>query len=434
MTVTSSGEDGLKKAIRASVRTGSVEARLAAIESAKELALADLIPDAWNERGEVEERQTAKDYFVALESAVADAYPDRYTWVQDWDGGEENDGYRAIYQVGGELLACAFSQEDDGKIALDMDSVVKVRPITGYIERSAERRVRHTRSLERRKARLPKRGEREVRTLPIEDFELRDSDEKEGVKELLGYASVFNRSYDIGPYEERIMPGSFKRALKNADLDCVLRMEHEDLPLARTSSGTLELSEDATGLQVRADLALDDPDVQRLIPKMRRKDLREMSFAFRCTDDEWSDDYLHRTVKAADIHRGDVSIVTYGASPTTSATLRHAEEALTALRGFGADAFIEAWVEWRDHTLIPVDQRAGKAISAANMEVLSHVLNLVASADDAVDEAQPLLAELMSVANPDDDERSVELPGTETVIVPVNHALRSRARRLAAKR
>lgn len=432
MKITTSGEDALRKAIRASVRTGSTEARLAAIEQAKTLGLSDLIPDAWDERGNLEARQTAKDYFVALESAVADAYTDRYTWVQDWDGGEEDDAYRVIYQVGGDLLACPFSQDDDGKIVLDMESVAKVRPITGYIERTQ----RHTRSLERRKARLPKRGEREVRTVAIEDFELRDSDTQEGVKTFEGYASVFDRKYDVGPYEERILPAAFKRSLKNPDLDCVLRMEHEDLPLARTSSGTLILREEGTvGLKVNADLALDDPDVQRLIPKMRRGDLREMSFAFRCTDDEWSDDYTQRAVKSADVHRGDVSIVTYGASPTTSATLRHAEEALTALRAQGPDAFIEAWLEWREYTLLPVDQRAGKAISAGNMEVLSHVLGLVASADEAVDEAQPLLAELMGVPNPDDDnERSVEIPGTETVIIPVNYALRASARRLAARR
>lgn len=464
-----SGEYRLKRAIRAG-RTGSEDVRLQAIEDAGNLALLDLIPDAWGDSRAGEKRETAKDLFTALEGVVQDAYPDRYTWVQDWDG-EDDGGYRVIYQVGGDLLAAPFSSDDDGKIELG-DSV-KVRPITGYIERAAQkecttcdgtgkikgettecpdcngsgvqensapkvaaqRRARHTRSLERRKARLPKRGEREIRTLPIEDFELRDSDEKEGVKVFEGYASVFNRKYDIGPYEERILPSAFKRSLKNPELDCVLRMEHEDLPLARTSSGTLILREEGdVGLKVNADLALDDPDVQRLIPKMRRGDLREMSFAFRCTDDDWSDDYLQRDVKAADIHRGDVSIVTYGASPTTSATLRHAEEAIHALRGYGADAFIEAWVEWRDYTLLAEEDRAGKSISASNMEVLSSVLNLVASADEAVDEAQPLLAELMGVPNPDVTERTAVPPGSSTVLVPVNYALRARARRLAAGR
>ena len=38
------------------------------------------------------------------------------------------------------------------------------------------------------------------------------------------------------------------------------------------------------------------------------------------------------------------------------------------------------------------------------METLSQVLKLVATADDAVDEAQPILADLMGVPNPDADE------------------------------
>ena len=38
------------------------------------------------------------------------------------------------------------------------------------------------------------------------------------------------------------------------------------------------------------------------------------------------------------------------------------------------------------------------------MAILAQVLDLVAAADDAVDAAQPLLADLMGVPNPDDDE------------------------------
>lgn len=48
--------------------------------------------------------------------------------------------------------------------------------------------------------------------------------------------------------------------------------------------------------------------------------------------------------------------------------------------------------------------RAGKTLSAATMEVLSKVLDLVAEADEAVDAAQPLLADLMGVDNPDEDD------------------------------
>lgn len=47
------------------------------------------------------------------------------------------------------------------------------------------------------------------------------------------------------------------------------------------------------------------------------------------------------------------------------------------------------------------DLRAGNTLSAQNAAKLNHVLSLVASADRAVDEAQPLLAALLGVPNPD---------------------------------
>lgn len=45
--------------------------------------------------------------------------------------------------------------------------------------------------------------------------------------------------------------------------------------------------------------------------------------------------------------------------------------------------------------------RAGNALSAENTAKLKHVLSLVAAADTAVDEAQPILAALLGVPNPD---------------------------------
>jgi HK97 family phage prohead protease len=95
------------------------------------------------------------------------------------------------------------------------------------------------------------------------------------------------------------------------------------LPLARTKSGTLTLTEDDQGLRVRAMLDPDDPDVQLIAPKMRRGDLTEMSFGFRVPagGDKWSDDRSRRTIVRADIDHGDVSIVTYAANPATTAEL-----------------------------------------------------------------------------------------------------------------
>jgi hypothetical protein len=47
-----------------------------------------------------------------------------------------------------------------------------------------------------------------------------------------------------------------------------------------------------------------------------------MSFAFQATDQEWDADRRNRRILAANIHRGDVSVVNQGANEATSASVR----------------------------------------------------------------------------------------------------------------
>jgi HK97 family phage prohead protease len=146
-----------------------------------------------------------------------------------------------------------------------------------------------------------------------------------------GYASVFERPYEagdkFGTWMETVKVGAFRRTL-GENPDVPLLANHEGLPLARTTSGTLRLSEDAIGLYMDADLDPQDPDVQAVVGKMRRGDLYECSFAFVATAQRWSDDRSERTLDAVSINRGDVSIVNFGANPATTATVRHSEMAI----------------------------------------------------------------------------------------------------------
>jgi HK97 family phage prohead protease len=75
------------------------------------------------------------------------------------------------------------------------------------------------------------------------------------------------------------MPGAFRSALSRGD-DVAFLINHEGLPLARRSAGSLSLSEDSHGLKIDATLDGTDPDVQRLVPKLRNKLLSGMSFGF----------------------------------------------------------------------------------------------------------------------------------------------------------
>lgn len=144
----------------------------------------------------------------------------------------------------------------------------------------------------------------------------------ENTVRVIGHAAVFNQETDIaGLFREVIRPGAFTEAIGRDDVPFLI--EHSDLPLARTRSGTLRLSEDSVGLRIEAELDASDPDVQRIVPKMKRGDLDKMSFAFRATRQEWDetdpDDPL-RVVRQADLY--DVSIVTSPAYEGTDIALR----------------------------------------------------------------------------------------------------------------
>ena len=175
---------------------------------------------------------------------------------------------------------------------------------------------------------------RESRQFPTGGLELREANGSLG---LSGWASVTNRAYDMGMFKETIKRGAFAKTLSETP-DVQLLLNHEGLPLARTVSGTLRLSEDDQGLKVDADLNPDDPDVQRLAPKVERGDISGMSFGFRVTRQNWDDDYENREIAEVNLDRGDVSVVNQGANPHASFSLRDATE---LLKGMSRDEFVE---------------------------------------------------------------------------------------------
>jgi len=45
-------------------------------------------------------------------------------------------------------------------------------------------------------------------------------------------------------------------------------------------------------------------------------------FSFKVNDQTWSEDYKNRLIRSVGLHKGDVSIVTFGANDATSSVLR----------------------------------------------------------------------------------------------------------------
>lgn len=152
-----------------------------------------------------------------------------------------------------------------------------------------------------------------------------------GVIRVVGYAAKFNEPTDIGgAFMEVVKPGAFSNALKRGD-DVEFLVNHEGLPIARNTAGNLRLTQDSIGLRIEADLDPADPDVARIVSKMRKKGmLDQMSFAFQVSPggqrwDESGDGLPTRSI--TDVTLYDVSIVNRGAYPTTSIALRSLTEA-----------------------------------------------------------------------------------------------------------
>lgn len=171
----------------------------------------------------------------------------------------------------------------------------------------------------------PNTPDRERRSLSATDCRMEWREEGDTLT-LTGYACVFDVPYEMygGPpwgWTEQFARGAFSKTLAEKP-DVQLLLNHDGAPFARTRSGTLQLSQDDIGLAVDATLEPTDPDVAALAPKMRRRDLDEMSLGFRAIKQEWDEIYENRTLMEVSIHRGDVSVVNYGANPSTSAQLR----------------------------------------------------------------------------------------------------------------
>lgn len=197
----------------------------------------------------------------------------------------------------------------------------------------------------RRQARMAMRGVPERLGLRFADGQIEMRAKPNGtaagsIFEWDGYATVYGADFSMWdqngePFTESVAPGAAKRSLANPALDVPFLIGHNDagIPLARTKSGTMRLSEDSHGVHAHVP-AMDGrrEEVRALASAVERGDLDEMSLAFICLRQAWDDDYERRTVLEMDLHRGDVCAVTHGANPATSGASMRAVEQLAYRR------------------------------------------------------------------------------------------------------
>lgn len=172
------------------------------------------------------------------------------------------------------------------------------------------------------------------------DFEMRGAQGND--VHFTGYAARFDSPAHVmrgpaGPFEEMLHRIAFDKTLATKP-DLVLRTEHQNLPIARTTAGNLRLSTDSQGLLVDATLDRRDPDVRALEVKMENGNLSQMSYVFRAVRDKWNSDYTKRELLEVSLDKGDVSVVTFGANEQTSSRMGSLAEVADVLNALDFEA------------------------------------------------------------------------------------------------
>jgi HK97 family phage prohead protease len=170
-----------------------------------------------------------------------------------------------------------------------------------------------------------------IETRTFKAQELRADGESRRVE---GYAAVFgSESENLGWFTEEIAPGAFDDVMRD-DVRALYNHD-ENLILARTRSGTLELSLDGKGLRY----AFEAPNTTAgndLLESIRRGDITQSSFGFRVKEDKWENKEMEENgnkmtktkrtiVKLERLY--DVSPVTFPAYPDTEVARRSLEAA-----------------------------------------------------------------------------------------------------------
>ena len=258
----------------------------------------------------------------------------------------------------------------------------------------------------------------ESRTGILRDVELR-KDATGATIGFAGHAAVFDQRTSIGNplswgFYEQIAPGAFTKTIQEADVRFLI--DHDpSLLLARTKSGTLRLSEDKAGLVADADLA---PTTygRDLAILLERGDVSQMSFGFQVPKgkDDWTIEQVEtddgtvdvevRTIREAKLF--DVSVVTFPAYEGTDAKLRSMTVAVA--RKTDPDPFGRRR-EMLNRALSLSDgnaallQRILTSLAVADAAV-DPITTAFSMADEAMDEAQAGLAQILGVEDPDAED------------------------------
>ena len=147
---------------------------------------------------------------------------------------------------------------------------------------------------------------------------------------VVGYGSIFNsRSENLGGFYEYISPTAIsEETIARSDVRALINHD-ESLILARSTTGTLDLTVDEKGL--RYEFSIPETSYGKdLAINMKNGNINQSSFAFTVGADEWSTDDQGndiRTITSID-RLYDVAVVTYPAYSNADSDLVVAQRGL----------------------------------------------------------------------------------------------------------
>ena len=165
----------------------------------------------------------------------------------------------------------------------------------------------------------------------IFNSENRFETKEDGKEVVVGYGSIFNsRSENLGNFYEYISPTAISQeTIERSDVRALINHD-ESLILARSTTGTLDLSIDEKGLRYEFEIPEGLSYGKDLAINMKNGNINQSSFAFTVADDEWSTDDEGndiRTITSID-KLYDVSPVTYAAYSQADSDLVVAQRGL----------------------------------------------------------------------------------------------------------
>jgi HK97 family phage prohead protease len=164
----------------------------------------------------------------------------------------------------------------------------------------------------------------------IFNIENRFEKREDGQEVVVGYGSIFNsRSENLGGFYEYISPTAIsEETIEKSDVRALINHD-ANLILARSTSGTLDLSVDEKGLKYEFEI----PETsygKDLAINMKNGNLNQSSFAFTVGSDVWSSDDDGndiRTITSID-KLFDISVVSYPAYSQADSDLVVAQRGL----------------------------------------------------------------------------------------------------------